>query len=112
MIEKHTSIFRALQGNQGVAATPPPLQKEAKKGLKSTLISFYLDGQTDGRRDGGTDQRTNGPTDRWTDGRTDRWTDGRTEKETEKAKNLLPLVFTDGQTERQVDRQRDIEIGS
>ena len=23
MIKKHTSIFRALQGNQGVAATPP-----------------------------------------------------------------------------------------
>ena len=44
MIEKYTSIFRALQGNQGVAATPPPLQKEAKKGLKSTLINFYLDG--------------------------------------------------------------------
>ena len=42
MIKKHTSIFRALRGNQGVAATPP-LQKDTKKGLKSTLRNFYLD---------------------------------------------------------------------
>ena len=42
MIEKHTSIFRALQGNQGVAATPP-LQREAKKGLNSALINLYLE---------------------------------------------------------------------
>ena len=30
MIEKHTSIFRALQSNQGVAATPP-IQVEIEK---------------------------------------------------------------------------------
>ena len=57
MIEKHTSIFRALQGNQGVAATPPS-PKRGKKGLKSTLINFYLDGQTEGRTDGLTDWQT------------------------------------------------------
>ena len=31
MIEKHTLIFRALQSNQGVAATPPFPQTEAEK---------------------------------------------------------------------------------
>ena len=40
IIEKHILIFRTIQSNPGVAATPP-LQREAKKGLKSTLINLY-----------------------------------------------------------------------
>ena len=42
MFEKHILIFRTIQSNPGVAATPP-LQRKAKKGLKSTLINLYLE---------------------------------------------------------------------
>ena len=41
MIEKHTSIFRALQGNQGVAATQPS-PKRGKKRIKINSYQFLL----------------------------------------------------------------------
>ena len=45
MIEKHTSIFRALQSNQGVAATPPPpIQVEIDELILILFLPLFGEG--------------------------------------------------------------------
>ena len=61
MIEKHISIFRTIQSNPGVAATPPPFSKKRQKA--SNLFSLVF-AKMDGRMDIETDRPIYGQTKR------------------------------------------------
>ena len=53
MIEKHISIFRTIQSNPGVAATPPPFSKKRQKASNLfSLVFAKMDGRTDIETDG------------------------------------------------------------
>ena len=53
MIEKHISIFRTIQSNPGVAATPPPFSKKRQKASNLfSLVFAKMDRRTDIETDG------------------------------------------------------------